>query len=94
MKMKRKDDDALVQSWHTRARRGWLNPPYSRTFLKAFIRKAAAERLHGFTTVMLVPARTDTRAFHDHIYDHTQWSARPERPTQTKPLRTGISGPL
>ena len=72
-------DDALVQSWHnTRTRlRGWLNPPYSRKFSRAFILKAAAERLKGFTTVMLLPARTDTRAFHEAIYDRTIWAPRP-----------------
>ena len=71
-----RDEDALVQSWHTLARRGWLNPPYSRKLSKAFVAKAAAERLHGFTTVMLLPARTDTKAFHDHIYDQTTCEPR------------------
>ena len=71
-----RDDDALTQSWHTRARRGWLNPPYSRQFSKAFIRKAAAERLLGFLTVLLLPARTDTRVFHACIYDQTTWTPR------------------
>lgn len=71
-----KDEDALAQSWHTRARRGWLNPPYSRKLSKGFIMKAAAERLHGFTTVMLLPARTDTRAFHQHIYDRVKLGPR------------------
>jgi phage N-6-adenine-methyltransferase len=55
---------------------GWCNPPYSRGLQGKFIEKAAAERLNGFTTVMLLPARTDTRAFHTHIYDETTWSAR------------------
>jgi phage N-6-adenine-methyltransferase len=72
-----KDDDALAHSWNTRAQRGWLNPPYSRKFSKAFIMKAAHERLYGFTTVMLLPARTDTRAFHEVIYDQAIWAPRP-----------------
>jgi len=70
------NDDALAQSWHTTAQRGWLNPPYSRTLSKAFMAKAAAERLLGFTTVMLLPARTDTRAFHAYVYDTITWSTR------------------
>ena len=71
-----RDDDALLQSWHTKARRGWLNPPYSRKLSKAFIRKAAEERLLGFMTVMLIPARTDTRVFHECIYDTMTWTPR------------------
>jgi len=69
-------DDALGKSWHTTAERGWLNPPYSRPLCKSFIVKAAAERLLGFTTVMLLPARTDTRAFHQHIYDRVRLGPR------------------
>jgi len=30
------NDDALAQSWHTTAQRGWLNPPYSRTLLDRY----------------------------------------------------------
>ena len=55
---------------------GWCNPPYSRGLQGKFIEKAAEERVKGFTTVMLLPARTDTRAFHKHIYDETKWTAR------------------
>lgn len=47
----------------------WLNPPYSRGLQPKFIAKAAAERKRGVTTVMLLPARTDTKAFHDHIWN-------------------------
>jgi phage N-6-adenine-methyltransferase len=47
----------------------WCNPPYSRGLQAQFIAKAAAERLKGVTTVMLLPARTDTKAFHAHIWD-------------------------
>jgi phage N-6-adenine-methyltransferase len=55
----------------------WCNPPYSRGLQKQFIAKAAAERLNGHTVVMLLPARTDTKAFHTHIYDASTWQARP-----------------
>jgi phage N-6-adenine-methyltransferase len=54
----------------------WCNPPYSRGLQGKFIAKAADERLRGVTTVMLLPARTDTKAFHAHIYDATRWHAR------------------
>jgi site-specific DNA-methyltransferase (adenine-specific) len=55
---------------------GWLNPPYSRGLCGQFIAKAAEERSKGFLTVMLLPARTDTKAFHAHIYDSSKWQAR------------------
>ncbi len=68
-----KCDDALAQPWHVCFSRGWLNPPYSRGLCAKFIAKAAEERRKGFLTVMLLPARTDTRAFHEHIYDASIW---------------------
>lgn len=71
-----KDDDSLTKSWHQDAQRGWLNPPYSRGLCGKFIAKAAEERRQGFLTVMLLPARTDTKAFHAHIYDAGKWQAR------------------
>jgi phage N-6-adenine-methyltransferase len=58
-----RDDDGLTQPW---AKRNWCNPPYSQ--LKQWVRKAAEEAQRGNITVMLVPARTDTVAFHDYIY--------------------------
>jgi hypothetical protein len=47
----------------------YVNPPYSRGLQAKFIAKAASERLKGVTTVMLIPARTDTKAFHCLIWD-------------------------
>ena len=71
-----KDDDALAQAWHRDFQRGWLNPPYSRGLCAKFIDKAARERSLGFLTVMLLPVRTDTKAFHLNIYDAQRWQAR------------------
>lgn len=71
-----KEMDALSRDWAAHADRGWLNPPYSRGLCAKFIAKAAAERRKGFLTVMLLPARTDTKAFHAHIYDAETWQAR------------------
>lgn len=46
----------------------WLNPPYSRC--REFIAKAALEvHLNGCTVVCLVPSRTDTRWWHQHVWD-------------------------
>jgi phage N-6-adenine-methyltransferase len=66
--------DALAIEWEGIC---WMNPPYSRGLQAKFIAKAAAERLRGVTTVMLLPARTDTRAFHAHIWDAEQHKPRP-----------------
>lgn len=74
-----KEDDSLVQPWANdfgQRLRGWLNPPYSRGLCGKFIAKAATERKRGFLTVMLLPARTDTKAFHAHIYDASRWQTR------------------
>jgi len=68
--------DSLSQPWGDRFTRGWLNPPYSRRLCRHFIEKAARQRQRGFLTVMLLPARTDTKAFHAHIYDVTTWQPR------------------
>lgn len=46
----------------------WVNPPYGKELPK-WIQKCAQEgRKQNTTVVMLIPARTDTRAFHEHIY--------------------------
>lgn len=59
-----KEDDALSQEWP----KGncFCNPPYGRD-LGSWILKAKQEALSGTTTVMLIPARTDTRWFHDWV---------------------------
>jgi phage N-6-adenine-methyltransferase len=59
--------------WH---RACWMNPPYSKGLQGKFIAKAAEERLRGVLTVALLPARTDTKAFHTHIYDASKWQPR------------------
>ena len=57
------DDDALYQDWNNQV--VFCNPPYSK--LKEFAHKANEEAKKGATVVMLVPARTDTRAFHESL---------------------------
>ena len=57
------DDDALCQDWNNQV--VFCNPPYSK--LREFAHKAKEEAEKGATVVMLVPARTDTRAFHDSL---------------------------
>lgn len=44
-----------------------MNPPYSR--IKEWVRKSYHESYKDKTiVVMLIPARTDTKWFHDYIY--------------------------
>lgn len=75
--------DGLLAPWSLLAtmyerdhRAVWVNPPYSRGLQGKFIAKAAEERRKGSTVVMLLPARTDTKAFHAHIYDASRWQPR------------------
>lgn len=63
-------EDALEGSW-----RGygniWLNPPYSRKLQAEFVKKAVYEAMRWgeFSVVCLLPARTDTKLFHDYIWN-------------------------
>ena len=68
------EDDALTYSW-TLNRAVWLNPPYSKC--REFIAKAAEEARKGVTVVCLVPSRTDTRWWHDYVWDVATNSPRP-----------------
>lgn len=45
----------------------WLNPPYGRG-IKDWIKKCDEEAQKGAKIVALLPARTDTKWFHNHIY--------------------------
>lgn len=55
------EQDGLAQEWTGVC---WCNPPYGREIGK-WVRKAAES---SCTVVMLLPARTDTKWFHDFIY--------------------------
>jgi len=44
--------------------RNFVNPPYSQ--LRAWCKKAYEESLKGKLVVMLIPSRTDTKAWHDY----------------------------
>lgn len=57
-------DDSLSQNWGDNV--VFLNPPYGRD-LKHWVRKAYLEGQKDNTTVvMLIPARTDTKYWHDY----------------------------
>jgi phage N-6-adenine-methyltransferase len=57
------ENGSLTKDWkgHT----VFCNPPYSK--LREFAHKAKKESEKGSTAVLLVPARTDTRAFHESL---------------------------
>lgn len=60
------EDDGLSKDWSGET--VYCNPPYGRVIAK-WVEKAHVEsKKPGTTIVMLLPARTDTKWFHDHIY--------------------------
>lgn len=61
-----KKDNGLLQQWHNDGDKIWMNPPYGRQ-IGLWVRKAFIESLHGATVVCLLPARTDTKWFHNYI---------------------------
>lgn len=60
--------DGLRQSWKGIC---WCNPPYGRK-IGDWVRKASESADTGATVVMLLPARTDTKWFHDYIYGRAE----------------------
>ena len=60
-----KEQDGLAQKWSGFV---WCNPPYGKEIGKWV--KAVSEYVGG--GVMLLPARTDTRWFHDYIYNKAE----------------------
>ena len=58
--------DGLSQDWKGNC---WMNPPYGRQIGK-WIEKTYTESLKGATVVCLIPARTDTRYWHEFIFPY------------------------
>jgi len=57
-----KEKDGLKQEWVGKC---WMNPPYGREIGK-WMSKAFESSKQGATVVCLVPARTDTKWWHDY----------------------------
>ncbi|MDR1188219.1 MAG: phage N-6-adenine-methyltransferase [Bifidobacteriaceae bacterium] len=55
--------DGLAVEW---GRSNFVNPPYG-THLPKWIAKAHIEAAKGKTVVLLIPSRTDTRWWHEHV---------------------------
>lgn len=58
------EQDGLSQVWGGSV---WCNPPYGRT-IGEWVKHASQSCDDGATVVMLLPARTDTRWFHNYLY--------------------------
>lgn len=62
-----KIQNGLEQSWEDEI--VFCNPPYGR-YIDKWIRKAVEEARNGALVVMLIPARTDTKWFHELVFPH------------------------
>ncbi len=62
----RREQDGLSQAWRRFATAAWMNPPYGRK-IGEWVRKAYEESRLGVTVVCLLPARTDTKWWHDFV---------------------------
>ena len=62
-----KKEDGLSQDWEGRS--VFMNPPYGRETSK-WIKKAFDEHLLGAIVVCLIPARTDTKYWHEFIFPY------------------------
>lgn len=61
-----KEQNGLLQSWGGFS--VFCNPPYGRE-IGSWVEKAyKTNKKHGNLVVMLIPARTDTKWFHNYIY--------------------------
>jgi phage N-6-adenine-methyltransferase len=65
-----KEDDGLTKSW--KDERVFVNPPYGRNDSYKWVQKAYNEYCGSMysTIIMLLPARTDTRWFHQYCAIH------------------------
>lgn len=55
-------NDGLKSEWKDF---NWCNPPYK--YCEKWVKKAYKEQLMGHSTIMLIPARTETKYYHDYI---------------------------
>tara|TARA_Y100000593_G_C4105908_1_gene235554 strand:+ start:90 stop:530 length:441 start_codon:yes stop_codon:yes gene_type:complete len=64
-----KEDDGLSKSWGGEI--VFMNPPYGRE-IGRWVKKAYEESLKGAVVVCLIPARTDTKYYHDYIFPYAK----------------------
>lgn len=58
-----KEQDGLAMTWRGTC---WMNPPYDGREISSWVKKAYESALDGATVVCLLPAKTDTRWWHDY----------------------------
>lgn len=63
------DFDGLSVEW---GKSNFINPPYNRVDKPKFIQRAYNEWRKGKTCVLLIPAATSTKQFHDLILPHAE----------------------
>ena len=68
-----KEIDGLSRPWVGTI---WCNPPYGRKIGEWVRRAYISSQIGSATVVMLLPARTDTRWFHDYIYNKSNTEIR------------------
>lgn len=70
-------DDGLSKSWNYDGGSVYINPPYHSRNIVKWVEKAISEnKKYGMTIVMLLPARTDVRWFHDYLYNNPKVEVR------------------
>ena len=62
-------ENGLKQDWSKDT--VFVNPPYGRE-ISDWVKKSYEEYLKGATVVMLIPARTDTKYYHDYIFNKAE----------------------
>ena len=50
----------------------YVNPPYTRGDINLWVAKVHKEWLRGCQIVLLIPSYTDTKYFHDYIYNRAE----------------------
>lgn len=67
------EQDGLSQPWSGAC---WCNPPYGKNVVDKWVKRAWEKSAEGATVVMLLPARTDTKWFHEYIYKQDRVEVR------------------
>lgn len=64
------EDNGLLKDWHDEI--VFCNPPYSSAEQNKWVQRCYEHYINGGIAVMLLPARTDTKRFHDYILDKAE----------------------
>lgn len=84
------DEDGLALQWEGVC---WMNPPYGRSLARWVGRAAEMAAAGSATVVALLPARTDTRWWHSHVWDASTNHPRTGVEVRLLPGRIYFEGP-